>query len=158
MFHRKSVSQDPVVVLLFPGTIQWVWEKPCPYTPPEGMDCVFMERAYLTQQVPDRLWRFFFFFWQGNLPEFPRNTIPGWGTLRTAQVYFTLCKKWEWMAACGIVHSAPLCKVQVCHNLCWSFKATLSGTAKWMSTSLKRTLCGLSAFNSRIRTEMTVSL
>ena len=99
MFHRKPVSQDPVVVLLLPGKIQWVWEKPCPDTPPEGIDCVFMERAYLTQQVPDRLWRFFFFFffWQGNLPEFPRNTIPGWGTHRTAQVYFTLCKKWEWM-------------------------------------------------------------
>ena len=46
---------------MFPGKIQWVWEKPCLYTPPEGIDCVFMEHAYLTQQVPDRLWRFFFF-------------------------------------------------------------------------------------------------
>lgn len=142
---------------MFPGKIQWVWEKPCLYTPPEGIDCVFMEHAYLTQQVPDRLWRFFFFFGKETY-QFPRNTIPGWGNHRTVQVYFTVCRKWEWMATCGIVHSAPLYKAQVCHSLCWSFKATVSGTAKWMSTSLKRTLCGLSAFNSRIRMEITVSL
>ena len=91
MFHRKPVSQDPVVVLVFPGKIHWVWEKPCLYTPPEGIDCVFIEHAYLTRQVPD--YGDFFFFWQGNLPKFPRNTIPDWGDHRTVQVYSLSARK-----------------------------------------------------------------
>ena len=158
MFHRKPVSQDPVVVLVFPGKIQWVWEKPCLYTPPEGIDCVFIEHAYLTRQVPDRLRRFFFFF-------FGKETYQSFqGTLFQTEATTGQCRyihslqerrMKDYLWYCSF---APLYKVQVCHSLCWSFKATLSGTAKWMSTSLKRTLCGLSAFNSRIRTEVTVSL